>query len=291
MLPRLARTITYRVVSGSVSSPHYRVTVVEPPAVAAITARVEPPAYTKLPVAVDREATRLEAFEGSRVTLDIESTSPVRSIEVNWPVEGVESAAGQTLSATLTETLRGGSVAALAARSGPFAVSLCDQLGIASRPEAPRRLVVRADQPPTVMVRGAEGITDIGPNDAVALGIAARDDIAVDSVELHYEVERRGSSAGSSETAHVAVTLKGMGSRTARGDAMLALAPLGLKRGDSLSYRVRVADNRPAPRGPNVVWSEPQTLMIVPAAEPAWVRASRRGALACGASWRRSRRM
>jgi len=278
-LPRLARTITYRVVSGSVSSPHYRVTVVEPPAVAAITASVEPPAYTKLPATVDREATRIEAFEGSRVTLDIESTSPVRSIEVNWPVEvvesAVESAGGETLSAILTESMREGSVAVLAARSGPFAVSLCDQLGIASRPDAPRRVLVRVDQPPAVMVRGPEGVTDIGPKDTLALGIAARDDIAVDSVELHYEVERRGSSAGSSETAHVAVSLKGMGSRSARGDAMLALAPLGLKRGDSLSYRVRVADNRPAPRGPNVVWSESQTLMIVAAAEPVWVRASR----------------
>ncbi len=135
--------------------------------------------------------------------------------------------------------------------------------------------MVRADQPPTVVVRGAEGITDIGPNDTLALGVAARDDIAVDSVELHYEVERRGSSAARSETAHVAVSLKGMGSRSARGDAMLALAPLGVKRGDSLSYRVRVADNRPAPRGPNVVWSEPQTLMIVPAARTAGALAAR----------------
>ena len=48
-----------------------------------------------------------------------------------------------------------------------------------------------------------------------------------------------------------------------------------MKPGDSVSYRVRVADNRPAPRGPNVVWSPLQTLAIVATAEPLRVRASR----------------
>ena len=55
VLPRLAGSLTYRVVSGSGESRRYRVTAVAPPAVAAITARVEPPAYTRMPAAVARD--------------------------------------------------------------------------------------------------------------------------------------------------------------------------------------------------------------------------------------------
>ena len=86
MLPRLARSISYQVESGSVKSKRYTVKVVEPPAVALINARVEPPAYTKLPAGPAPDPSRIEAFEGSRVTLEIKATRAVRSIEVEWPL-------------------------------------------------------------------------------------------------------------------------------------------------------------------------------------------------------------
>jgi hypothetical protein len=66
-----------------------------------------------------------------------------------------------------------------------------------------------------------------------------------------------------------------MGTPVARGEATLRLATLGLRPGDALSYRVRVADNRPAPRGPNVSWSEPRALAIVADAEPLQARRGR----------------
>ena len=273
--PRMAQTITYRVVSGSVTSPQFKVTVVEPPAVARVAARVEPPEYTKLPATNIPDASRILAFEGSRVTLDIEATRPVRLIEVEWPGGPSETSESVKAAASRGPLGRTGSVTVEARKSGPVAVSLRDPLGIASRRDQPRRVVVRADLPPVVAVRGPDGITDIGPGDTLGLLIVASDDIAIASVELHYGIERVDSAQGEVETGHAAVSLKGMGSRSARGEAALALSPLKLKPGDSLTYRVRVADNRPAPRGPNVVWSTPQTLTIVAAAEPLRVRASR----------------
>ena len=274
-LPRLVRSLSYRVESGSIKSPRYEITVVEPPSVGTIAARVEPPEYTKLPATNYAEASRIEAFEGSRVTLDIKATRPVRSIEVEWPGRTGDTTEGEKHAATLAENALEGSVTVGAARSGPFAVSLSDPLGIASRPDRPRRVVVQADAPPVVAVRGPDGVTDVSPGDTLSVGIAARDDIAVASVELHYEVTRGDSSNDGGDAQHSAISLKGLGSQAARGEASLALSPLGLKPGDSLSYRVRVADNRPAPRGPNVVWSTSETFTIVAAAEPLRVRASR----------------
>ena len=271
-LPRLARSIWYRVASGNVKSPRYAVTVVEPPSVAAIAARVEPPEYTRLPVTVVTTASRIAAFEGSKVILDIKGSRPVRTIEVSWPVGAAESVAELARAgkfvASLDESGGSGSVTVEAVRSGPFAVTLADRLGILSGPDEPRRVVVRADLPPIVGVRGPDGVQDAGPKDTLGVAVAARDDIAVASVELHYTIERGDSSAGEPEAGHVDVAVSGLGSRSARGVARLALAHLGLKPGDSLSYRIRVADNRPAPRGPNVVWTESRTLSIVAGAEP-----------------------
>jgi hypothetical protein len=276
-LPRLARSISYQVESGSVKSPLYHIKVVEPPAVAAIAARVEPPAYTKLAATVAADASRIDAFEGSKVTLDIKASRGVRSIEVEWPVATVEAESSQAVrtAAILESGGRGGSLAVEAVRSGPYAVWLRDEDGLTNRPEQPRRVVVRADAAPVVVVRGPLGGGGVSPNDTLGVAIAARDDVAVASVELHYAIERTDSSAGDAESGHVAIALEGLGSRSARGGGSLALERLALKAGDSLTYRVRVADNRPAPRGPNVVWSPPQTFSIVAAAEPLRLRASR----------------
>jgi len=271
-LPGLARSISYRVESGSATSRWYRITAVEPPAVASIEARVEPPAYTKLPVTRTRDAARIVAFEGSRVTLDIVPSRPVRSIELEWPAETGKPAGERKVTASLASGGKSGSVTVVAEASGPYTVALRDENEIASRPQNPGRLVVRPDAPPVVAVRGMEGLKEASRDDSLVAVVAARDDIAVASVELHYEIERRGSNDDVPEPGHVVVSLPGLGSRSARGEALLALEPLGLKTGDQLSYRVRVADNRPAPRGPNVVWSSVRSLSIVDAAEPIRVR-------------------
>jgi hypothetical protein len=71
--------------------------------------------------------------------------------------------------------------------------------------------------------------------------------------------------------------VKGLGTPSARGEAVLRLKPLGLKAGDVVRYKVRVADNRPAPRGPNVAWSDGRRLTIVEQAEPLRARRAEAG--------------
>jgi hypothetical protein len=289
-LPRLAGSITYRVVSQSGESRRFRVKVVPPPAVAAIAARVEPPAYTKRPAALARDPARIVAFEGSRVTLTITTAAPVRSVTVTWPeasktgsqvVPAAVAADGRTASVTLPTEI-----------SGEYAVSLRDGDGLASRPEPPRRLVVRPDEQPVVAVRGMEGIAEARSDDTLRIAVATRDDVAVASAELHYEVERAAAPQRAAGRAHgvkgkgqsavgqqgdagrVVGRLSGLGTPSARGELGLGLKALGLMEGDVVSVRVRVSDNRPAPKGPNVVWSSPQRLSIVARGEPLWARRS-----------------
>ncbi len=274
-LPRLVRSMTYRVICGGSSSPRYRITALEPPAVATITARVEPPPYTRRAAAIARDPARIDAFEGSRVTLDVTPTRPVRSLEIDWPQPA--GALPVRIAATLPDSGRNGSATLVAEASGSYSLALRDEHGIANAPEPPRRVVVHPDAPPTVTLPGIDLEQVAAPDDRLALGFAVRDDVAVASVELHYAIRRDGSAdaEGEGEKGQVAVEVAGLGTPSVRGVAMLALSPLRLVPGHILAYRLRVADNRPGPRGPNVTWSLLHRVAIVADAEPFRKRLSR----------------
>jgi hypothetical protein len=277
VLPRLNGSMNYRVISGAGESRWYRVRAVEPPAVAAVTARVEPPGYTGRPPSIARDPARVEAWEGSRVTLTVTTTAPVRSAEVAWPGPA-EEAGARRVAARVALDGRSATAVLSADASGGYAITLRDALGLSSRPGPPRRVVVLADEPPVVVVRGADGLDSARADDTLRVGLAARDDVAVASAELHYSVDRAGATTGPGpDTGHVAAALEGLGTPSARGEAALGLSPLGLKPGDVVTYRARVTDNRPAPRGPNVAWSPPRRLAIVARAEPLWARRDRAG--------------
>ncbi|MEJ7639523.1 MAG: DUF4175 family protein, partial [Singulisphaera sp.] len=162
-----------------------------------------------------------------------------------------------------------GSVTLGADTSGPYRLRLRDGRGLTSLAGPPRRVVVVPDAPPTLSVRGNEAMEESRPDDVLRVGVSARDDLAVASAELHHSIERAHPSPGGpkAEEGHVKIPLPGLGARSASGAAMLDLKSLRLDPGDVLSYRVRVADNRPPRLGPNVAWSPRQTLAIVAHAE------------------------
>jgi hypothetical protein len=287
-LPRLTGSLTYRVASGSALSRSYRVTAIEPPAVTALAASVEPPAYTRLAVANVADPSGIDAWEGSRVTLNVTASRPVAAIDVEWPAavkdapETPTTPGARKVAATRSADGKSGTARLVAEASGPFAVTLRDAHGLNSRPEADgaRRVIVRLDAAPVVALAGPDAVHESSPADVLTLGVAARDDVAVASVELHYTIDRRKGQASSAaakdqaqpESGHVAATLPGLDTRAAKGEIRLELAPLALEPGDTLAYRVRVADNRPSPRGPNVTWSSGRALSIVEKAEPLQVR-------------------
>ena len=196
----------------------------------------------------------------SRVTLDI-TVEPTRPVDDGRVARGSRKGARAGSRRRGRRRSEGSSLARrfIAAASRPLQpVPMRDEHGIASltRIGQPRRLVVRPDAPPTVAVRGIERTgTKSNPAGHGDHGLRRpADDVAVDSVEqLHYAIRRGGSiEANEPESGHRDVTATGLGTRAARGVAALPLAvPLGREsRATRSSYRLRVADNRPAPQGP-----------------------------------------
>ena len=296
-LPRLPGSITYRVVSRSGESRRFRAEVIAPPSVAAISARVEPPLYTKMSAILARDATRFEAWEDSRVILTVTPSLPVISAEVTWPGEAhaewgggarsivmghaaliqatgwvVESSSeAQRTIMTLSDDGKTATATLTASKSGEYTIALKEVHGLKSRPEPSRRVVVRPDAPPVVALKGSEEADQARGDDTLRVAVAARDDVAVAAAELHYTVERASDSEDSErEKGEVKSKLEGLDTATARGEIALGLKSLKVNPGDVVAYRIRVADNRPAPRGPNVVWSASKRLIVSANAQPLW---------------------
>lgn len=276
-LPKPSASLSYRIASGRDSSQTYRILVVKRPAIVSLRAFVEPPAYMRLRGSFAADSSRIEAWQDSRVRLELKTDSSLREAEASWPT--IDSRVGPSRSARSFRTIpmrpasdrREWSATLTAEASGPFRLHPRDLHGFESLPTVSRQIVVRPDAPPRLIV-ATTGEFETNPQDVLSVGIVARDDFAVRSVELHYEIENARRESGP-KTGRVSANLAGLGTRSARGEARLELAALDLKPGDEISYRVRAADNRPAPRGPNVVWSSSKRLRIVEHSETLSARA------------------
>lgn len=109
-------------------------------------------------------------------------------------------------------------------------------------------MLVRPDGPPAVRLTGPDNPRAARADDTRVVAPVARDDVAVAAAEIHSAIRRAGSGAPA-EPGQVAARRPGLGTPTVRDAAPLGLAPLKLQPDDSVSDRMRVAANRPAPRG------------------------------------------
>jgi hypothetical protein len=261
-------SVTYRVATRAGRSREHALTTVERPAVARLVARVEPPAYTGRPARVVENALSVTAWEGSRVTWIAESNRPMVRARLRWPgrAEPVPMEAGPD-GTRWAATVEAGA-------SGAYGIELTDENHFTSGNVDSGSVEVRPDRPPTLAVGGSDESVEARPDDALVVDVAARDDVAVAAASIAYRVIRPGGGEGAAE-ASVGTPLVGLGTATAVGEASLDLRETGAGAGDVVEYAVVVADNRPAPRGPNVTRSAPRRVRIQADTEPLLARQSR----------------
>ncbi len=269
-VPRLAESIRYRVVVDSEASRRHEITALEPPAVATVAAKVEPPSYTRLPIAPAKNPSRIEAWEGSRVTIAMTANQPLKSARLEWPAIGERQSSGRAATSIVPLESRDGltwTATVPAVASGNYGFAMEESHGLRNRPEPPRRLVVKPDMPPTVALGGSGNDREAQADDLLVVDVLARDDLGLSTAEMLYAIDRAKGSSGP-EGGEKAAALDGLGTTRARGESSLGLKSLSLKAGDIVTYRIRVTDTRPEPKGPNVTVSAPRTLRIVDHAEP-----------------------
>ena len=136
------------------------------------------------------------------MTLEIEASRPLKHAEVAWPALDAQSkpmsaaASSRATSFTPGTDATRWSATVVAEAPGPFVIRLRDEYDLENKPEAVRRVVVRADAPPVMAIVAPDDFKETSADDYLTVAIAASDDVAVASAELHCAIERSAGSTG-----------------------------------------------------------------------------------------------
>jgi hypothetical protein len=232
----------YRWQCGDGRTPWLSIRAEDRPLVAQARVRITPPTYSKLPV--DTFTTlpqQVRALRGSRLEMDFLATKPLSQMQVLLGRDRAETLVADQNSRYRYETVLQESML--------ISPSLVDRHGLASPALPSCRVVVYADQPPSVEIVSPRDELAVRPGDAIEIRFEARDDFGVDSAELLLTKE--GGEAPAANVIPFPLG-KDQGARSVRGTFRLDLAALKLTSGSELTYAVRVRDARQAAATTNV---------------------------------------
>lgn len=246
----------YRIEVGRASSPTYVVTAVDPVELAGSpVVTVTPPAYARSTRPVDtlQGLTDISVLQHSRLTLDLHFNRPATTAKLLWsPAATAEnkSPAPETILLPLADDRQAAHLERPAAVSGSYRIVLEGEHGITTELPA-QSLTVIPDQPPAF--RRVAGVHEqpgaVSASETIPLDLAVTDDYGVAKAELEYRIN-------DGPVQREAIVLTGLGTTAASGRHPFPLAGK-VKDGDTLSYRLRVEDNRSVPEaglGPNVAY-------------------------------------
>jgi hypothetical protein len=284
----------YRIESGGATSDSYHITAVEPINVAAgsPTLTVTPPEYAKQTFKNETLSGfhDLAILQHSRVRLDFRFTQPAREASLQWPTDKKDDGAHVL---TLATDQLSASVELPALMDGSYKLALRGENGFDTE-LAGGSLNVKVDQPPSVArftggnlpgaqkaewklqndatgkdfspIKSEDAMKSVLPYEAVPIEAALTDDVGVEAAELEYRINDGPAQ-------HEEITLQGRGMMQASGRHLFQLGGK-VKDGDTVRYRLRIADNRDVPEAglkPHVVYFPADkwfTLKISGAAEP-----------------------
>lgn len=297
VLSDIRDSLRYRIRGGGATSEWFTLQVADRPRLLSAVLQETPPGYTGRPVEVfDGVVGDIPVFERSQIEIRLNFNKPVKSVRIDWkdwsPMEsaapinaGEELVAGEN-QALLPEELAAAAMAPAALRtteppvllpvfsddgrtalfqfeaqgSGKFEFHAEDELGLTNTNETTRRLIVSTDTPPKLTVTGIADGLDVRPDDVVPLNCHALDDLGVRLLELHVQKNKDTAQIQSAEPLD-------RGAAEVSHEFRVNLTSLMLVAGDTVTFRVRAADDRPVP-GPQIVWQGPFTITIADNAEP-----------------------
>lgn len=270
-LPDVRESLRYRVRGGGATTQWFELIVADPPRILTALLQETPPVYTGRPTEIfDGVVGDIHVFERSAIEITLTFSKPVLNAAMEWqswkPVPPRESeivVAAELEPPTTPAALSADGTSAQfhfqANGSGQFEFRVEDALGLTNLNETIRRLIVTTDTPPRLTVTGINDALEVRPNDVVPLKCHVIDDIGVGELEVHV---RKNTEAFRIEPAvgfdRAAVQISH--------DFQIDLSTLDVHNGDTLTLKVKAADERPSP-GPQVVWQGPWTIQIADNAE------------------------
>ncbi|MCA9241263.1 MAG: hypothetical protein KDA37_13730, partial [Planctomycetales bacterium] len=216
------------------------VEIAQRPRLTEVRFKATPPEYTKREPLVETTLPgRARLVEGSTLEIALKSDIELSSMQLDFGPGGNVSLkpdddGWRRWRTTVTDDF-------------DFSVLLTEPHGLTNRRPPHCRVSVYQDRAPSVKILSPSPDTAVRPDDEVKIHFAAEDDFAVERAELIVYGEQ--NEQGEREVLKaIPIDLGEMqGQTSVRGSVSLPLEELELETGDSISYAVRVHDNRVAP--------------------------------------------
>jgi hypothetical protein len=199
-----------------------------------VSATIMPPPYTREPARTIGNPDRIEALQGSRLSLEVQGGH----WRIRFGAEPLEArASGKTTAVDLTLV-----------RSGYLAIEPIDRDASKTRRLLP--LVVTPDRAPAIRVE-APGkdllLPDVSP--VIAVAASAVDDYGLQSLELRYTKVSGSGEQFEFNEGSLPLTIVRESGHNWKARTNLALSRLGLAPGDTMIYRFVGRDERPGDAG------------------------------------------
>lgn len=204
------------------------------PAVETFVKTIIPPAYTgQEPVTLSDVHGDLEALEGSRVQLALQTNQPIR--QALCQLNPADPAPPPTPAIELTQERQLSAELVIEPGLHSWQVRLtAAETGFTNDESHPWRITPVADAPPVAALTEPSDLLQMQPDEAVRIAGLASDDVGLKSAALRYSV-----NAGASTDIDLPLT---PGTRETPLNHLLALTPLHVKGGDSVMVQFVVTD-------------------------------------------------
>ncbi|MEX0716110.1 MAG: hypothetical protein WD066_05970 [Planctomycetaceae bacterium] len=243
----IRQSMTYRVEAGDARSDTYRVTVLQPPSATVARIAYDYPEYMDVDPRSSEEP-RIEAWEGTRVTLSATTNVPVEKAWIEFSDDEqfthrgeefrVEQVDGTSLRHTWTLELR--PIDATPRSPKFYRIRVLTAKGERDPSPIVHGILIRPDDPPELrIVEPQDEEIEAAANAAVPLLAEARDDFAVRSVSLQLKHDGKQQPLDRALARHEKTNLFG---HVLELDKLL---PFELEAGSLIEYRVEARDNKP----------------------------------------------
>src|SRR5436190_14354798 len=244
-LPAIERTLSYYVQGGDATSNTYTISVIRPPAVAEYRVRYEFPSYTQRnPLTVSNTDGVIEGVVGTKVTLALVCTEPLKSAELKLDEKKIPLAATSDPHVVQTELTL--------SKSSKGELTLISNEGLPA--EVPARLTINAQPDREPVARLLRPVDDLRlhARDLLPLHYLAMDDYGLSSLAVVVQINSKPP---------LELPIKRIGdARRQEGQFVLDLARLSVQIGDVISVSLAAQDGA----GRKVQNERPRHILISP---------------------------
>lgn len=233
VIPVGQNDVRYRIHAGDAITPWRTISARARPRITTFNKTIIPPSYTgTASTHTTEEHGDLEALEGSTVKLQLQSNQPLSHSELvlNPETPGRKKSPATTVTAnTLAAEI------AITPTNGTWQMDLKSaETGFTNEESTPWHITTIPDTPPTAQITEPTQQIELLPDEAVRLGGLITDDIGIANIKIAHSVN------GATWSQRDVTFIKAAKENPVH--ALLPLAPLGVKSGDSVMVKLIATD-------------------------------------------------